>query len=326
VALTEQIDESKQVGAGSAGGAPRRMPIRRRVFRFLDRHYAVVLIAPGFVWMTGLLLYPVLLNAYYSFTNKSISLPGVDWVGLENYRDVFSDDTFRKAAWYTVLWTFFGVLGQLVFAFFSALAIERLSRGRTAVRLALTVPWMFSSVVVASSWRLIFNPFVGVANSFLVDLGIIDAPISWFGDPGRAFPTAVAMNIWFGIPFMLVAILAGLQTIDRSLYEASEMDGAGFWQQTRYITLPGLRSVIGTLVVLRTIWVANNFDFIFLTTGGGPRDSSITLPVYAFRVGWTRFDLGRMASISMVLIVVLIALVVTFLKFFPIDKEALNRE
>ncbi len=313
---------SKTPKRGAVGEpSPSSVPLRSRAFGFLDRHFAVVLILPGFLWLAGLLLYPVGLNAYYSFTNKSITFPGVDWVGFENYREILVDGIFWDAAINSFWWTLLGVGGQLVFALFSALALERVTRGRGLLRLLLTLPWMFSSVVVASSWRLMLDPFVGVINGILVDVGLINEPLSWFGDAGRAFPTAIALNIWFGIPFMLVAILAGLQTIDRALYEAADVDGASYWQQVWHITLPGLRSVIGTLIILRTIWVANNFDFIFLTTGGGPRDSSITVPVYAFRVGWTRFDVGQMAAVSMILITILVALIGVFLRLFPIDRE-----
>ncbi len=138
-----------------------------------------------------------------------------------------------------------------------------------------------------------------------MSVGLIDAPQQWLGSPVLAMPTVIVMNIWFGFPFMMVAILAGLQTIPRELYEAADMDGASTLQAFWYITLPSLWQVIMTLVVLRTIWIFNNFDFIYLTTGGGPIDATTTLPIYAYNVGWQQYDLGRMAAVALIMMIIL---------------------
>jgi len=127
-------------------------------------------------------------------------------------------------------------------------------------------------------------------------------------------PAMVLITAWFGFPFMMVAITAALATIPQELYEASKVDGASLWQEFRFVTLPLLRPILGSLVILRTIWLFNNFDFIFLTTGGGPVTATTTLPVYAFQVGWQRFDVGRMAAVSVIMMALLSLILFAYMR------------
>lgn len=292
-----------------------------RLRLFIDRHFALLLVLPGMLWMLALLLYPVVLNLIYSFTNKSFQYPRTKWVGLANYQAFLGDPGFWSSLGNTVIWTVCSVVGQLLVGFVSALAVEAMSRGQTMLRLLLIIPWMFSSIVLASTWRLMLDGLSGVANAVLVTVGFIDAPISFFGESQYALGSTIAMNIWFGAPFMFLAFLAGMQTVSQDLYEAAVTDGAGYWRQIWHITLPSLLPIVGTLVVLRTIWVLNNFDFVYLTTGGGPRDTTMTLPLYAFRVGWAQFEVGRMAAVSVGMMVLLLALVLVLFRLMPIADD-----
>ncbi|MGO4422831.1 carbohydrate ABC transporter permease, partial [Streptomyces sp. MCAF7] len=146
------------------------------------------------------------------------------------------------------------------------------------------LPWAVPAFVSVFAWRLLYNERNGILNKIL-DGGGIDA-VPWLNDPTMAKASVIAVNIWLGVPFMLVALLGGLQSIPGELYEAAEMDGAGPWQRFRHITLPGLRSVSSTVVLLSTIWTFNMFPVIFLLTRGGPGDSTEILVTYAYRLSF----------------------------------------
>ncbi|MDO5644864.1 MAG: sugar ABC transporter permease [Dermabacter sp.] len=296
-------------------GAPRRRSVRQKgVKGFLDHHWVAIFLIPGMLWMGGLLAYPILMNIWQSLTNKNLQFADSKFVGGSNYLWVLQDATFWQAGMHSIVWTVVSVTGQLLIGLAGALALERVSQGRWLYRLLLILPWTFSSVVMAAVWRLMLDALYGIMNGYLTWANIIDQPLSWFGDARTALGSAIVVNIWFGVPFMLLSLVAGLQTISKDLYEAASVDGAGYWRQVWNITIPGLAPIISTLVVLRTIWVVNNFDIVFLTTGGGPSNASMTLPVYAYNVGWAQFEVGKMAAISVILTVVLLILALVYFK------------
>jgi multiple sugar transport system permease protein len=285
-----------------------RTSVLRRLADWLDSRLTIVFLVPGLTCLLALTLYPVVYNIVIGFTNRSLLFPDFGFNGVANFQQVLTDPQFWHASVRTLVWTLTSVAGQLMLGLVAALALEKVTRGRTLLRLALIVPWAFPSVVLAYSWRFMLDPLYGVSNHILMMFGLIDAPIAWFGDATWAMPSVVLMNIWFGFPFMMVAIIAGLQAIPRELYEAARVDGASYWQELRFITIPGLFQLIAALVVLRTIWVFNNFEFIFLATGGGPIDVTMTLPLYAFNVGWQQYNIGRMAAVSVIMILLLFAI------------------
>lgn len=291
---------------------------------WLDARLPQLFLLPGVACLFLVIAYPVVYNLIVSFTDASLMYPGLAFVGLENYQITLGDPTFWNAAFHTLTWTVFSVGGQLLVGLIAALALERVTRGRGLLRLALIVPWAFPAIVMAFGWRFMLDPLYGVANHLMMVTGLIDAPISPLSERALSMPIVILMNIWFGFPFMMVAIIAGLAAIPRELYEAARIDGANWWQEFAYITLPALWRIISVLVILRTIWVFNNFEFIFLTTGGGPVDATTTLPIYAFQVGWQRYDLGRMAAVAIVMIGLLCLLLTLYLRLLrrrDVDAE-----
>lgn len=295
-----------------------------RVSAWFEEHWAFVLLAPGMILVLLMLAYPIGANLYQSFTNKNFQFPNTSFIGFENYTASLSDPVFWTAVKNSLLWTAVSVVGQLIIGLAGALLLEHIARGRTLYRLLLIIPWTFSSVVMAAVWRLMLDSLYGIINGYLTWSGLIDQPVAWFGDIKTSLWSAMIVNIWFGIPFMLLSLVAGLQTIPKDYYEAASVDGAGAWRKFFHITLPGLMPIITTLVVLRTIWVINNFDIVFLTTGGGPSNSSITLPVYAYQVGWSQFEIGRMSSVSVIMTVFLIVLALVFFKLT--DKKSASED
>ena len=313
--------------AGHRPAEKHRMPAHASMWRAaanaIDARLPQLFLVPGIVCLILVIAYPVAYNLVVSFTDASLIYPGLTFVGLENFETTLKDPAFWTAALHTLQWTVLSVAGQLLLGLGAALALERISGGRTAFRLALIVPWAFPAIVMAFGWRFMLDPLYGVANHVLMIVGAIDAPMAPLSERPLAMPIVVLMNIWFGFPFMMVSIIAGLATIPHELYEAARVDGARLWQEFWYITLPGLWQIIGVLVVLRTIWVFNNFEFIFLTTGGGPVDATTTLPIYAFQVGWQRYDLGRMAAVAIVMIALLSLLLAIYVRLLRRrDQEA----
>jgi multiple sugar transport system permease protein len=288
--------------------------VKQRVVAYTDRRLHVLLIVPGGLLLVGLLGYPVVFTIWASFTNKSLIYPGTTWVGFANYSYVFHDSEMWSSVVRTFTWTFASVAGQLLVGLAGALSLQQIRRGQAPLRMALIVPWAFPSIVMAFAWKFMLDPLYGVTNSVLKSLGVIGLPVAWLGKDSTAMISVVTMNIWFGFPFMMVALLAGLQTIPTEHLESASVDGAGYWSQLRFIILPALKQLIGTLLVLRTIWVFNNFDFIFLTSGGGPAHATETLPLYAFNIGWTSGDLGRMSAVAVVMLAILIVITTAYLR------------
>jgi multiple sugar transport system permease protein len=286
----------------------------RALLGWLDARLPQLFLLPGVLCLVLVIAYPVVYNLIVSFTDASLMYPGPAFVGLENYQVALGDPAFWTAVRHTLEWTVFSVGGQLLVGLIAALALERVTRGRALLRLALIVPWAFPAIVMAFGWRFMLDPLYGVANHLMMLTGLIEAPIAPLSERALSMPIVVLMNIWFGFPFMMVAIIAGLAAIPRELYEAARIDGANLWQEFAYVTLPALWRIISVLVILRTIWVFNNFEFIFLTTGGGPVDATTTLPIYAFQVGWQRYDLGRMAAVAIVMIALLCCLLTLYLR------------
>ena len=294
----------------------------RRAGSWLERNTNLLFVLPGSVLLLAVVAYPVGYNFVNSFTDRNLSYPVTSWVGLANYTAILGDPEFWSSIVRSLVWTFGSVAGQLLLGFAGAVALQNVRRGQTPLRLALIVPWAFPSIVLAFAWRFMLDPLYGVLNDVLIKLHVIDAPVAWLGQQSTAMPSLIAMNIWFGFPFMMVALLAGLQTIPVERFEAAWMDGATFWQEIRHVTVPALSRLIGALVVLRTIWVFNNFDFVYLTTSGGPVNATQTLPVYAFNVGWATYDIGKMAAVCVAMLVILVIIIAGYLRLVRIEGES----
>ncbi len=267
-----------------------------RVRRALGTHwYAWTMVAPVVLVIGVIIGYPLVRGLYLSLTDaneanveRNIGMNHIPatykFTGLDNYTEILGDDVFWGRLGWTVLWTVACV--GLTFAIGLALAnlLNRTLRGRTFYRLALILPWAIPAFVSVFTWRLLYNEKNGLLNKLLAGGGIDAVP--WLNDPTWAKLSVIAVNVWLGVPFMLVALLGGLQSIPGELYEAAEMDGANAWQRFRNITLPGLRGVSSTVILLSTIWTFNMFPVIYLLTRGGPGDATEILVTYAYRLSF----------------------------------------
>ncbi|MFK0291066.1 carbohydrate ABC transporter permease [Streptomyces sp. NPDC090442] len=296
------------------------MTLTARLRRALATHWYAWTMAAPVVLVVGVIIgIPLVRGLYLSLTDaneanveRSIGmnhLPATyHFTGLANYRAVLTDGVFWGRLGWTVTWTLACVTLTFLIGLALATLLNRRLRGRTVYRLALILPWAIPAFVSVFTWRMLYNEKNGLLNKVLAGGGIDGVP--WLNDPTWAKLSVIAVNVWLGVPFMLVALLGGLQSIPGELYEAAEMDGAGAWQRFRHITAPGLRAVSSTVLLLSTIWTFNMFPVIFLLTRGGPGDATEILVTYAYRLSFVDSPRNFSASATWgVVILALLALV-----------------
>ena len=271
-----------------------------------------VFVLPALIIVGVLLIYPIFSSLYYSMTTKHLIRPSYDFVGLANYQAVLSDPNFFKTFLTSIVWTICSLVGQLIIGFTSALAINRVKVGKSVYRTLMIIPWAFPSIVIALSWKWILNGVSVFLPNILVQLGICSELPQFLSDNSLVFLTLIFINVWFGAPMIMVNVLSALQTIPQDQYEAAQIDGASKLQQFWHITVPHIKIVVGLLVVLRTIWVFNNFDMIYLLTGGRPANATTTVPIYAYNMGWGTKMLGKSSAVTMLLLAFLLLVCIVY--------------
>lgn len=277
-----------------------------------------IFVLPAMIIVLLLFIYPFLSSIFYSFTNKNLIHNNYKFVGLANYRAVLKDPNFWNSFFNSLKWTLFSLLGQVIVGFTLALALNKVKRFNNLYRIILIIPWAFPTIVIAYSWQWILNGVYGFLPNILVELGLLKIAPQFLTNPKLVFISLVFINIWFGAPLIMVNVLAALKTVPQDQYEAAKIDGASSIQIFKYITIPHIKLVVGLLVVLRTIWIFNNFDLIYLITGGGPANSTLTVPIFAYNTGWTTKLLGKASAITVLLFIFL--LIICAIYFYIISK------
>ena len=271
-------------------------------------------VLPAVLIVGLLLLYPVVSSVYFSFTNKHLIKPRIEFVGFKNYIDIFSDPDFWQVFFINIKWTVMSLCGQILVGFSAALALHRIKHLKGLYRTMLIIPWAFPTIVIAIAWKWILSGVSGFLPNFLVQIGLLDTLPQFLSSRELVFPTMVLINIWFGAPLIMVNILSALQTVPVDQYEAAQIDGADIWKSFTKITFPHIRMVIGLLMVLRTIWIFNSFDIIYLITGGGPGGLTETVPIYAYNIGWGLKMLGRSSAVTVILLTFLLLVCAVYFK------------
>ena len=258
-----------------------------------------VFLLPLLVVLIGLLAYPVGRAFWMSFTDKHPGQPA-HFIGLDNYVELVTDDTaFGKVVKNTFIYTVGVVALRLVIGMIMALVLNTKIRFREFFRGWMLLPWIMPIVAATMTWTWILNS-KGVLNYILTQLHLVEVPVPWLARPSTALLSVIIASVWSGFPFFGISLLAGMQAISEELYEAAKVDGASALHRFRYVTLPGLRSVIIVTTVLSTIWVFNGFLRVWLITGGGPGNSSDIIITYAYKQGLSGYRLGYGAAISLI--------------------------
>lgn len=266
-----------------------------------DWKIALIFVLPLVLIMAGLILWPFINAILLSMTVRSVVTRKEEYVGLANYARLIHDNDFIGAVWNTVLFT----VASIAVKFVVGMAIALILNSRLVFRSVLTgimlLPWIVPEVVTALTWRSIYDPIFGGLNPILTQLGIIHRPVAWLAEPGLAMASVIAVNVWKGIPFYTILLLAGLKAIDREQLEAAEVDGAGVVQRFRHITLPGLQYVIIVTVLLSFISTFNTFGLVYLMTGGGPGGATRLFSILAYEkaIIGLRFGPGAATAFAM---------------------------
>ena len=290
-------------------------PMRRSRIKWRsERVLPYMLLAPAVFITIVIVFMPMVQAVWTSFYDLVLFRPNASkFVGFGNYVKLFNDPVFWAALWNTIVWIGLTVPLQMGLGLLTALLLNREFPWRGLARALIIIPWALPSVVIALMWRWIYDPNTGVLNDILIYLSIVKAAVPWLADPTVAIYAIIATLTWQGFPFFAVMILAGLQGIPKSQYEAASIDGASPWRQFLHITLPGIAPVLATAGLLRVIWVANSMDVIFVMTGGGPGYATYTLPLFAFIKARQNLDFGYGTSIAVTFTILLGAFVAVYL-------------
>jgi multiple sugar transport system permease protein len=273
----------------------------------------VLLITPTLLIFALVIAYPLLEAIYLSFFSIYTPTLQGDWVGLENYRTMLSSQEFWKALGTNIVWTVGTLTLQVVFGIAMALLLNLNFYFRSLARSLVLFPYFVSTVVAVLVWRWMFNDTYGILNRAILVSGLSDMPLDWLGSMPNAMISIILVGAWKYFPFVVIAVLARLQTIPSELYEAAHIDGAGPWSRFWDVTLPQLREVLIVIVLLRTIWDFKEFDLIYLLTGGGPVVSTQTLPILVYKQAFGMNAMGKASTYAIGIMVVLLVFMVLYL-------------
>jgi len=287
-----------------------------------EARLAWMLILPTALIVFGLVVFPAIFSIWISF--RDVGLKNLDdvfhapFVGLDNYRHVLNDFAFKfqglqsmGAAVTSIVYSFSSTILTVVIGLIAALLLNRPFRGRGLSRAIFLFPYVAPIVSVAFVWRWILDPRPsGVLNDILLRLGIIELPKAYLATRGLALLLVIVFEAWRYFPFAMLMLLARLQAVDATLYEAADVDGANTWQKFWYVTLPELRYVLGAVFLLRLIWTFNKFDDIFLLTGGG--FGTNVLPVLTYQFSFRSYNFGKGAANAMILLGILVVFLIVY--------------
>ncbi|GAB6897172.1 carbohydrate ABC transporter permease [Kineosporia succinea] len=290
--------------------APQRLSPRRRAGRVLT---PFGYLTPTMILLVILMVVPIVMVISYSFKDNVIVERNPVLVGFANYTEILTDPNFRTALKNTGIFIFGSMGAHLVLGLAFAMMLNSPLLGpvtRSVFRVLYILPWLFTIAVVAVLWRLMLDP-AGVVNYVLDKAHLIDGQVDWLASPGTALWAVLFINIWSGYPFFMISILAGLQGIPNDLYEAAAVDGAGPWAKFWNVTVPQLRPILVSMAVLDLIWTSQQFALIWMTTGGGPLNSTEMLSTYVYKQAFSSYEFG-LASAAAVIVLLLTMLLAFF--------------
>lgn len=278
----------------------------------------VLFMLPAAAFLIFFLTYPLGLGVWLGFTDTKIGRPGM-FVGLENYRWLFDDPVFWLAVFNTLFYTVFASIVKFGLGLWLALLLNRHLPFKNFFRAIILLPWVVPTVLSAMAFWWIFDSQFSIISWVLMNLGIIDRPINFLGDPWNARWSVIAANIWRGIPFVAISLLAGLQTIPQSLNEAAAIDGATPWQRFTKVTLPLLTPIIAVVMTFSVLFTFTDFQLIYVLTRGGPVNATHLMATLSFQRAIPGGQLGEGAAIAVAMIPFLLAAIL--FSFFGLQRR-----
>lgn len=269
---------------------------------------------PVTITMLVLLAFPICYAIYISVFDTNL-INRWEFVGLKNYILTLTDTGFLNSFKISLFFTFFSVLGHLIIGMILAIILNSVTRGRTLFRIILFLPWLLPDVVVSLLWKWMYHSNFGIINDILIKINLISKPIAWLAEKSTALPAVIVTSIWKGFPFVMIMILAGLQTIPDEQYEAAELDGCSKWQLFIHIILPWLRYILIVTLVLDTIWAFKHFSMVWVLTAGGPVDATSVLSISVYKYGFSYFKFGQAAAAAMIIFIIIFIISYIYTRF-----------
>jgi len=303
-----------------AAGVPRPGRLTRvREWWEQEHVFGFGLILPALLLIVGLVAYPFGMAIYFSLSDYWVGSPG-GFIGLTNFREVLRWDLFQRAVYNSFVFTLIAVALKIVLGVWLAMLLFRTFKFKRVIRGAVLLPWVIPTALSVLAWRWMFDSLYSVVNWTAIHLGIISPPgPNWLGMAEYAMAAVIAVNVWRGLPFFAIIVLAGLVSIPREYYEAAEVDGAGSWGRFRHVTLPLLKPVLAVVILFSTIFTFSDFNIVQVLTSGGPINSTHLFATLAYQQGLMGGNLGQGAAISLFLFPVLAAVV--FIQLRHIRKD-----
>jgi multiple sugar transport system permease protein len=314
--------ERPRLAAGAPGGsAPEGRPTRRRTFTVRKGLGILAFLAPALIFVAVFIYYPMLSGSQMAFRNWNLNnLSDTSWVGLKNFSTIFADPVFYTVLRNSLVWVVGSIVPQFVIGFAIALWLRRKFRFRGVYQALIFFPWAISGFLIGILFRWMFNSEFGVINDLLQKSGLIDTPVPWLADPSTAMVAVLIANIWYGVTFFAIMILAALQSVPDELFEASALDGAGKVRTLFQITVPYIKVTLALTVLLRVIWIFNFPDIIWAMTGGGPADQTHIVTTWMIKTT-QRGDYGQASAIGLIVVLILIVFSAFYLMAMREKKE-----
>jgi len=285
---------------------PRRGPVTRLLED--ERWLASCLLLPTIVRLGLFITFPFVKVVLLSVTDTKIGIPG-HFVGFDNFEKLWQDSIFRIAVYNTFLYTFVTTVFKLVLGLWLALLLNHHFKGKAIIRAFILLPFIIPTVLSTFAWKWMFDPTFSVINWMLFHLDLIHSRINWLGDPNLAIVSVIIVNVWRGVPFYAISLLAGLQTISPELHEAAAIDGARAWARFRHVTWPLLLPVTMVVVLFSVIQTFADFQLVYVLTGGGPANATHLFATYAYQIGVGTGLLSEGAAVSLGIFPVLLLVV-----------------
>ncbi|WP_416799432.1 carbohydrate ABC transporter permease [Ciceribacter azotifigens] len=273
---------------------------------------------PAAVFLLCFLTYPLGLGVWLGFTDTRIGREGI-FIGLENYEFLWDDSVFWLSVFNTVLYTAVASVLKFALGLWLALLLNEHLPFKSFFRAIILLPWVVPTVLSALAFWWIYDSQFSIISWSLIKLGLIDQPINFLGDPTNARISVIAANVWRGIPFVAISLLAGLQTIPASLQEAASLDGASSWQRFRYVTLPMLTPIIAVVMTFSVLFTFTDFQLIYVLTKGGPVNATHLMATLSFQRAIPGGQLGEGAAIAVAMIPFLLAAIM--FSFFGLQRR-----
>ena len=284
---------------------------RGRVSQLFEREHVLAgaLLAPTLLILILFIAYPFGIGLWLAVTDKVVGRPG-NFIGLENFRVNLNDTIFLRAFQNTFVYTFIATFLKLAMGMAAALLLNHHFKFKRIVRAGMLLPWIVPTVLSTLAWQWMFDATFSVFNWMLMNAGLISKRILWLGDGVLAMGCLIAVNVWRGMPFFAITLLAGLQTVNPDLHEAAELDGANAWQRFWRVTLPLIKPIMLVVVLFSMITTFADFQLIYVLTRGGPYSSTHVFGTYAYEIAMRAAKLGQEASISLTLFPFLLMVIV----------------